>query len=481
MVVNFKQLSFNSRLDICTMPRREKYFTFFARFARPSLPHSPAGKSLHKRASGGAGNDCALNPGMMRKLLESCRAFTVAGRIGFTTIAALCTVFCNSARADQNVSLTWSASADTNVMGYYLCCGETNGVYSSRIDVGLTTAATITGLTGRSINYYFAATSYNAARTESMMSGAVQFTTSSNYSPALAPLPSVAGSVNSLLVLTNSATEQNSLSPSLSYALAGGPSKMHINPATGKLAWRPQLTDGGTTNSVTVKVSDSSTGLYNTQSFSVVVSNAVQVTLSNVVVALGNTGVSPITVAASTPLTSLSFVLDAPSNRVSNVTVNSLIPGVATVTQSPAGAAHSTVTITAKSGQVLSGTQQVAQVSFVATANLISAFSVGSITPVSATAANGQPVPNGFGGTAQLVLVGAQPLAAPMALSNGTPCLILYGPAGNTFQIQSSTSPMASGTWTPYLTSGTLTANLTQIFTNVPTSATPKYYRVLKL
>jgi len=417
----------------------------------------------------------------MRKILESSRALSFAGRIGFTTIAALCTVFGNSARAEQNVSLAWSASTDTNVIGYYLYCGETNGVYSSRIDVGLNTAATITGLTGRSVNYYFAATSYNTARTESVMSSQVQFTTSSNYSPALAPLSSVAGNVNSLLILSNTATEQSASKPSLSYALAGGPSSMHINNSTGRLMWRPALTDGGTTNSVTVQVTDSSTGLYNTQSFNVVVSNAVQVTLSNVVVALGNTGVSPITVAASTPLTKVSFILDAPSNRVSNVTVTSLIPGVATVTQSPAGAAHSTVTITALSGQVLSGTQQVAQVSFVATANLISAFSVGSITPVSATAANGQPVPKGFGGNAQLVLVGAQPLAAPMALSNGVPCLILYGPAGNTFQIQSSTNPMTAGTWTPYLTSGTLTASLTQIFTNVPVSATPKYYRVLKL
>ena len=481
MVVNFKRLSFNSRREICTPLTREKHFTFFRAFCKASHPVRMREKAFINGHMEGAGNNRALNPGMMRKLLESSRALTVAGRIGFTTIAALCTVFCNTARAEQDITLAWSASTDTNVAGYYVYCGATNGSYTSRIDVGKTTMATITGLDGRSANYYFAATSYNASRTESMMSSQVQFTTSSNYSPALAPLPSIAGNVNSLLVLTNSATEQNSSKPSLSYAIAGGPSTMRINASTGKLMWRPLLNNGGTTNAVTVKVIDSSTGLYNTQSFSVVVSNAVQVSLSNVVVALGNTGVSPITVAASTPLTSVSFVLDAPSNRVSNVTVTSLIPGVATVTQTPTGAAHSTVTITALSGQVLSGTQQVAQVSFVATANLISAFSVGSITPVSAIAANGQPVPKGFGGSAQLVLVGAQPLCAATALSNGTPGLILYGPAGNTFQIQSSPTPMTPGTWTPYVTSGTLTANLTQIFTNVPTSTTPKYYRVLKL
>jgi hypothetical protein len=429
----------------------------------------------------GAGNNRALNPGMMRKLLESSRALTLAGRIGFTTIAALCTVLGGSARADQDVTLAWSASTDTNVAGYYVYCGATNGTYSSRIDVGKTTMATITGLDGRSANYYFAATSYNTSRTESVMSSQVQFTTSSNYSPALAPLPSVAGHVNTLLIVTNTVTDLNSSKPSLSYALAGGPSTMRIKSNSGTLSWRPQLTDGGTTNLVTVKVTDSSTGLYDMQSFNVVISNAVQVSLSNIVVALGNTGVSPITVTASAPVTRVSFVLDAPSNRVSNITVTSLLPGIATVTQTPAGAAHSTVTITAVSGQVLSGTQQVAQVSFVATANLISAFAAETVSAVASTQANGQSVPNCFGGRGQLVLVGAEPLASPMFLTNGTACLILYGPAGNSFQIQSSATPMSSGTWAPYLTSGTLTTNLTQIFTNVPTSATPKYYRVLKL
>jgi hypothetical protein len=418
---------------------------------------------------------------MMRKLLKSGRALSSYGRIGVTSAAILGALFSGTAHCEQNVTLGWSASTDTNVVGYYLYFGTNSSSFSSRIDVGAVTMATITGLTGRSATYYFAASSYNSSRMESTLTSPVSFITSSNYSPALVAVPSVAGNVNSLLVLTNSASEQNSPKAPLSYSLAGGPSAMHINGTTGRLLWRPQLTDGGTTNTVTVQVTDNSTGLYNTQSFNVVVSNAVQVSVSNVVVALGNTGVSTVTVAASTPLTSLSFTLNAPSNRVSNVTVTSLIPGIATVTQTPAGAAHSTVTITALSGQVISGTQPVAQISFLATANLISAFSVASVTPVSVNAANGQPVPKGFGGNAQLVLVGNEPLEAPMTLTNGTPCLILYGPAGNTFQVQSSTNPMVPGTWTPYITSGTLTASLTQIFTNVPVSATPKYYRILKL
>jgi hypothetical protein len=416
----------------------------------------------------------------MRKNFESGRALCAIRRAGLTTTLILCAALCGIARAEQNVSLSWQPSTDTNVTGYYLYYGTNSSNYSAKINVGSNNMATITGLTGRSVNYYFAATSYNSSGMESLPSNQALFTTSSNPGPALTATTSLAGNVNSLLVVTNTATDPDTLTSPLTYSLSSAPHNMRINPLTGRLSWRPQLSDGGTTNTVTVQVAEN-TGLYNTASFNVVVSNAVQVSLSNVVVALGNTGITPVTVAASTPVTKLSFVLDAPSNRVSNVTVTSLLPGVATVTQQPVGAAHSTITITAVSGQVISGTQEVAQVSFLATSSLPSTFSVGTVSTVTATAASGQAVPSGFGGTAQFVLVGAQPLTQSTVETNGTQSLILYGPSGNTFQVQSSTNWMSANGWTAYATSGTLGTNLTQVFTNLPTSATPKFYRILKL
>ncbi len=417
---------------------------------------------------------------MMRKRFESGRVLSAIRHAGVTTLLALFAAFCGTAAAEQSISLSWTASTDTNVVGYYLYYGTNSSNYSSSIDVGLNTMATITGLTGKSVNYYFAAASYNSARMQSPLSNQALFTTSSNAGPSLEALPSLAGNVYSLLVVTNTATDPDVLTSPLTYSLSSAPPNMRINTNTGRLMWHPQMSDGGTTNTVTVQVAES-TGLYSTQSFFVVVSNAAQVWLSNVVVALGNTGVAPITVAASTPLTKLSFVLSAPANRVTNVTVTSLLPSIATVTQSPAGAATSTVTITAVSGQVISGTQQIAQVSFVATSGLPSTFSAGTVSSVAATAANGEPVPKGFGATDQLVLVGTQPLAWPGVQTNGTQSLILYGPSGNTFQVQSSTNWLSASGWTAYATSGTLGTNLTQVFTNLPTSSTPKYYRILKL
>ena len=410
----------------------------------------------------------------MRKCIEGGRLNSVARNIGAVAIAMLALLCCPNTRAEQNVTLAWAASGDTNVIGYYLYFGTDATNLSSRVDVGLTTMATIAGLTGRSQNYYFAASSYNSSRMESPLSNQAQFTTSSNYGPNLAALPSLPGNVNALLIVTNSVSDPDGPSHTLTYSLGtGSPSTMVINSNTGRLYWRPHMTDGGTTNSVNIVVTDASTGLYSTQSFDVAVSNAVQVTLSNSVVALGNTGRIPVTVDASTPLTALSFVLNAPSNRVSSVTVTSLLPGVATVTQQPVGAAHSTVTITAASGQTLQGIEEAAQISYVATSGLPSMFSVGSISNITPTSANGQAVPGRFAIDSELVLVGTEPLAQAGVQTNGLPSLTLYGPSGNSFQVQSSANPLSPTGWTAVLTSGISAPTLPRSLPTFPPALVP--------
>ena len=93
---------------------------------------------------------------------------------------------------------------------------------------------------------------------------------------------------------------------------------------------------------------------------------------------------------------------------------------------------------------------------------------------------NGQPVPTAFGCNGDLVLVGAEPLLRSIQ-SNSAPAVILYGTAGKTFQVQSSANPTVSTGWSAFLTSGVLGTNLTQVFTNVPASSSPKFYRILAL
>ncbi|MGA2246200.1 MAG: fibronectin type III domain-containing protein [Verrucomicrobiota bacterium] len=91
------------------------------------------------------------------------------------------------------VSLAWNPSADPIVTGYKIYYGPASEVYTTNIDVGDTTNATISGLAAGT-TYYFSASSYDAAGDESVhcaeISGTVQ-PPLTNQSPTLDPIANV--------------------------------------------------------------------------------------------------------------------------------------------------------------------------------------------------------------------------------------------------------------------------------------------------
>src|SRR6185503_14702237 len=109
--------------------------------------------------------------------------------------------------------------------------------------------------------------------------------------------------------------------------------------------------------------------------------------------------------------------------------------------------------------------------------NLPSAFGTLSASAVTANLATGQTVPATFGSTSEVVLVGAQSLVKPQINTNGNLNIVLYGPSGKAYQIQSSSSPTGVGGSSPVTTSGTMATNLNQTLTNVSSSSTVKFFR----
>src|SRR5207245_122733 len=76
----------------------------------------------------------------------------------------------------------------------------------------------------------------------------------------------------STLVVTNTATDTDVPSNTLTFALVSGPSGVAVNPTTGVLSWTPTEAQGPSTNTITVKVTDNgSPALSATSSFTVVV------------------------------------------------------------------------------------------------------------------------------------------------------------------------------------------------------------------
>jgi hypothetical protein len=80
--------------------------------------------------------------------------------------------------ASGSVMLGWNPSPDPTVTGYKIYYGGSSRVYTNAIDVGNVTNATITGLKA-GVVYYFAATTYDAARLESAFSVEVPYLVSS--------------------------------------------------------------------------------------------------------------------------------------------------------------------------------------------------------------------------------------------------------------------------------------------------------------
>jgi hypothetical protein len=66
----------------------------------------------------------------------------------------------------QSVTLAWSPSADTNVIGYNVYHGIASRTYTHRVDVGPPLTCTISNLL-EGVCYYFAATAYNILGMES--------------------------------------------------------------------------------------------------------------------------------------------------------------------------------------------------------------------------------------------------------------------------------------------------------------------------
>jgi Fibronectin type III domain len=72
----------------------------------------------------------------------------------------------------DTVQLTWSPNKERNIAGYRLYYGTRSHSYSVHVNVGMSTIATLTNLTGR---HFFAVTAYNTLGLESPFSNEVSW------------------------------------------------------------------------------------------------------------------------------------------------------------------------------------------------------------------------------------------------------------------------------------------------------------------
>ncbi|HXP60460.1 MAG TPA: hypothetical protein VN829_08215, partial [Dongiaceae bacterium] len=90
--------------------------------------------------------------------------------------------------------------------------------------------------------------------------------------PSLAPISNRTVNAGITVVVTNSATDPDLPYQTLAFSLLNAPTNAAVNSTNGLFTWRPAAAQAGTTNSLSVIVTDNGTpSLSATQAFSVVV------------------------------------------------------------------------------------------------------------------------------------------------------------------------------------------------------------------
>jgi glucuronoarabinoxylan endo-1,4-beta-xylanase len=80
-----------------------------------------------------------------------------------------------------------------------------------------------------------------------------------NEPPSLAPIANLSVSAGVTLTITNVATDPDVPPQTLTFSLLSGPVSSTLNPTNGLLSWRPFVSQAGTTNNITVVVTDNGT------------------------------------------------------------------------------------------------------------------------------------------------------------------------------------------------------------------------------
>ena len=104
-----------------------------------------------------------------------------AGTMLFLSLAS-------QARATGSVTLQWNPNLEPDIAGYRLYYGLASGNYTQQIDVGNTTARTVSNLADGT-TYFFAVTAYNTVTMESPLSNEVSATVGVSPTPTPTPSP----------------------------------------------------------------------------------------------------------------------------------------------------------------------------------------------------------------------------------------------------------------------------------------------------
>ncbi len=290
-----------------------------------------------------------------------------------------------------------------------------------------------------------------------------------NRAPALAAIPSQSTLVETTLTVTNTASDSDLPTQQFFYSLApGAPRGARINRTTGVLTWTPAIDYAESTNTITVRVTDSGVpSLTTEQSFVVIVGDLLDVSFGASIILAGQTGSVPIIVFSTTPLTNAEFTVAVSLNRFTSFAVDPPTPPLGSLTLQPLGNDQYRVRLGTLAGQSLPLGQSIVHLRVTALPGMPSSFVPFDASNVSGLQTDGQLVPRALGHAGRVVYLGVEPLLE-MQRAGGPLTVTLFAQPGPTYALEGTASLTPLVQWTP-LWSGS-SSNLVQVFQLTPTN-----------
>jgi hypothetical protein len=254
----------------------------------------------------------------------------------------------------------------------------------------------------------------------------------------------------------------------------GAPVGAQINPTNGSFFWFASLAQASSTNSIIVRVTETSFPFLSAAAtFVVYVEDYLELTVGSTNVIGGQTASVPFTLSSSDGVTNLVFTIQVSDTVFSNASIAATAPEVGSANVTDQGSSL-LVAIQASPGQMLHGTEQLAQLSFLAISNPPSAFVPLVVGSISAAKPSGAAYTNFVTYAGTVIMVQDIPVLTAAIGPGAQRSLTLYGLVGVNYQLQSTTNLLAA--WTPLL-------NYTQtnevITINMATTNDCIFYRLL--
>jgi hypothetical protein len=266
----------------------------------------------------------------------------------------------------------------------------------------------------------------------------------SNTPPALVAIPNFTNSENALLTFTNFANDSDLPLQRLSFSLGNGvPEGATVNSTNGIFTWKPTEIQGGTTNTISVIVTDDGPpSLSATQTFSVVVLDTqpdFRLNIGTTALLSGATTNVPLQLHSGVDLTNLHLVLAVSGERLTNLNLSALAPKIVSANISFIGSNRFDLRFESAANAPLQGDFVLAQLGFATISNEHSTIVRLSGESVIGSSVSSTSPLNGAAGTGRIFIVGAEPIL-DATVTNQQLALMLYALPGENYALESRNS-----------------------------------------